>query len=124
MNTRQSASLALYGLTKCSTCVKARQWLQNRGVVATFTDYRDHPLAGGKLVQWSAELGGWEKLVNRASMTWRNLPEARKSPASDGEWLALIAEFPALVRRPLVIWPDGGVTVGFTEKKFMERLGA
>lgn len=118
-----SSSIALHGLAKCSTCVKARQWLAGRGVDAVFTDYREHPLPPDGLVQWSRELGGWEKLVNRASMTWRNLPAERKSPGSDNEWLALIAEFPALVRRPLAIWPDGTVTVGFTEKKYTERLG-
>ena len=78
----------------------------------------------GDLARWSAELGGWEKLVNRASMTWRNLPDERKTPGSDAQWQALIAEFPALVRRPLVVWPDGSVTVGFTEKKFLERTSA
>lgn len=114
----------LYGLTKCSTCVKARQWLESRGASAEFIDYRDNPLAAEDLQKWSVELGGWEKLVNRASMTWRQLPEERKSPASDAEWLALIAEFPTLVRRPLAVWPDASVTVGFTEKKYQERLGA
>ncbi|MFT0850889.1 Spx/MgsR family RNA polymerase-binding regulatory protein [Achromobacter sp. F4_2707] len=113
----------LYGLTKCSTCVKARNWLQERGVDAAFVDYRDHPLPAADLLKWSTELGGWEKLVNRASMTWRNLPEDRKAAASDEQWQALIAEFPALVRRPLAVWPDGSVTVGFTEKKYLERLG-
>lgn len=112
----------LYGLSKCSTCLKARQWLQGRGVEARFIDYRDHPLPAASLLPWSRELGGWEKLVNRASMTWRQLPEVRKTPATDDEWLALIAEFPTLVRRPLAVWPDGTVTVGFTEKKYLERL--
>jgi len=116
-------TVSLYGLNRCSTCVKARQWLEDRAVKVDFTDYRDHPLAPESLLQWSRELGGWEKLVNRASMTWRNLPDARKAPASDAEWQALVAEFPALVRRPLAVWPDGSVTVGFTEKKYLERVG-
>jgi Spx/MgsR family transcriptional regulator len=115
-------TLHLYGLAKCSTCVKARQWLQEQGAAHQFTDYRDSPLSPTDLSGWSRELGGWEKLVNRASMTWRQLPEARKSPASEADWLALIAEFPALVRRPLAVWPDGSVTVGFNEKKYSERL--
>ena len=117
------SNITLYGLNKCSTCVKARQWLEGRGVEAAFVDYRDHPLPPAGLTQWAGELGGWEKLVNRASMTWRNLPEERKAPESDAAWLALIAEFPALVRRPLAVWPDASVTVGFTEKKYLEHLG-
>ncbi|SRR5690554_581016 len=114
--------LTLYGLTKCSTCVKARQWLETQQVQAGFVDYRDNPLPPESLVQWSQELGGWEKLVNRASMTWRNLPAERKAPQSDEQWLELIAEFPALVRRPLAVWPDNTVTVGFTEKKYLAQL--
>lgn len=117
-------TISLYGLARCSTCVKARQWLEGRGATVLFTDYRDHPLPPEDLARWAAGIGGWEKLVNRASMTWRNLPEDRKSPAGEAEWLQLIAEHPALVRRPLVVWPDGTVTTGFTEKKFAERLGA
>ena len=113
----------LYGLQKCSTCVKARDWLNERGTDAGFVDYRDYPVSADSLRDWSTKLGGWEKLVNRASMTWRNLPDERKTPESDEAWLALIAEFPALVRRPLTVWPDGTVTAGFSEKKFLERTG-
>lgn len=119
-----STAVSLYGLAKCSTCVKARNWLAEKGVDASFTDYRDHPLAADDLVSWSRQLGGWEKLVNRASMTWRNLPDDRKTPSDDSEWLTLIAEFPALVRRPLAVWADGTVTVGFNEKRYLERLAA
>jgi len=115
-------TMTLYGLTKCSTCLKARKWLEDQGVEARFVDYRDDPLPAQSLVKWAGELGGWEKLVNRASMTWRNLPEERKTPASDAQWLALIAEFPALVRRPLAVWPNGAVSVGFNEKKYLAQL--
>jgi len=114
--------ISLYGLNRCSTCVKARKWLEEQGVNVSFTDYRDEPLPAESLARWSRELGGWKKLVNRASMTWRNLPEQRKTPASDDEWLQLIAEYPTLVRRPLAIWPDRSVTVGFSEKKYQEKL--
>ena len=114
-------SLTLYGLTKCSTCVKARQWLDAHGVAHTFVDYRDNPVAPEKLSAWAEALGGWEKLVNRASMTWRNLPAERKAPESSSEWLRLIAEFPALVRRPVAESADA-VGVGFSEKAYTARF--
>ena len=110
----------ILGLAKCSTCQKALAWLTAHGVEHTFTDYRDHPVAPALLEQWAEQLGGWEKLVNRASMTWRNLPDERKTPASNSEWLALIAEFPALVRRPVAVLASGQVAVGFSEKKYGE----
>lgn len=115
------SQLILYGLAKCSTCVKARKWLDAQGVPHTFIDYRDNPVAPEKLTAWASSLGGWEKLANRASMTWRNLPIERKTPESDEQWLALIAEFPTLVRRP-VADNAGTVGVGFSEKTYTARF--
>ena len=115
--------LILFGLKQCSTCVKACRWLNEHGVAHAFVDYRAPPIAPTLLRQWAEQLGGWERLVNRASMTWRNLDESRSLPAGDGDWLALIAEYPALVRRPLAVSADGEVGVGFNEKRYAERFG-
>ena len=112
----------LYGLKQCSTCVKAREWLKAHGVEHDFVDYRDTPVAPATLKAWAESLGGWEKLVNRASMTWRNLDDSRKTPADDAAWLALIAEFPAIVRRPVAVAANGEVGVGFNEKRYTERF--
>ncbi|MCK9510059.1 MAG: Spx/MgsR family RNA polymerase-binding regulatory protein [Pigmentiphaga sp.] len=117
-----STTLQLYGLKRCDTCVKAQRWLAAQDVDFAFTDYREHPIAPERLREWAGQLGGWEKLVNRASTTWRNLPEAAREPANDDAWLALIAEHPALVRRPVLLTPDGTVSVGFKEAVWRERL--
>jgi len=113
----------LYGLAKCSTCIKARTWLAAHGIAHTFQDYRDTPVDPTTLKAWAQTLGGWEKLVNRASMTWRNLDDSLKTPASDTEWLTLIAQYPALIRRPVTVYVDDSVTVGFNEKRYAEKLG-
>lgn len=110
----------LYGLKNCSTCVKAMNWLRQNDVPFSFTDYRDQAVAAAQLTQWAGMLGGWEKLINRASMTWRNLPGDRKSPADAQQWLALIAEFPTLIKRPVALISRNHVTVGFSEKKYGE----
>ena len=116
-------SVTLYGLAKCGTCIKARAWLDQQGIAHAFQDYRDVPVAPSVLRQWAKALGGWEKLVNRASLTWRNLDESLKSPSSDAQWLELIARFPALVRRPVAVFDDGAVTAGFSEKRYAQQLG-
>lgn len=112
----------LYGLKQCSTCVKARGWLDEHGVDHQFVDYRDNPVPAKVLKDWAEQVGGWEKLVNRTSMTWRALSEDRKAAAGDAQWSALIADYPALVRRPVTVTPDGTVTVGFSEKRYGERF--
>ncbi len=112
----------VYGLSQCSTCVKARAWLEAHQVAHAFQDYRAVPVAPAVLKKWAQELGGWEKLVNRASMTWRNLDASLKEPATDAQWLALIADYPALIKRPVTVYADGSVTVGFNEKRYLEKF--
>jgi glutaredoxin len=70
----------LYGLDNCDTCRKARNWLKRAGVEHEFVDYRERRIEPATLKAWAQQLGGWDKLVNKASTTWRNLPEGRKTP--------------------------------------------
>jgi Spx/MgsR family transcriptional regulator len=121
--TTGSTLATLYGLESCDTCKKARNWLTRAGVPHRFVDYRAERVDAPTLKAWAAQLGGWDKLVNKASTTWRALPDARKSPGSDPEWTLLIKEHPALVKRPVVVTSDGVVTVGFTDNGFKARFG-
>lgn len=113
----------LYGLDACDTCRKARNWLKRAGVEHQFIDYREQRIEPGSLRAWAVQLGGWDKLVNRQSTTWRNLPDGRKTPGSDPEWTLLIREHPAIVKRPVLVTPDGTVSVGFTDNAFKQRFG-
>ncbi len=112
----------VYGLNNCDTCRKARKWLTQQGIAHVFIDYRDQPVAPPILQEWAAKVGGWEKLVNRSSTTWRTLPEASKQPASEGDWLALVVASPQLVKRPVLATEDGQVSVGFSEAAWLARL--
>ena len=111
-------TITLYGLDKCDTCRKARNWLTRKGIEHAFVDYRDHRVAPATLKTWAKHAGGWESLVNRSSTTWRTLPDARKSPGSDAEWTLLIKEYPTLVRRPVAVFDDGRMQQGFTDKLY------
>ena len=116
--------LRIYGLEKCSTCEKARNWLDRKKIAHTFVDYREQRIDAATLKAWAKAVGSWEKLVNRAGMTWRNLLPARKSPGSDAEWLLLIKEYPALVRRPVAVLDDGSLHLGFTDKLYAKLFAA
>ncbi|HET7299900.1 MAG TPA: Spx/MgsR family RNA polymerase-binding regulatory protein [Oleiagrimonas sp.] len=113
----------LYGLPTCDTCRKARNWLKRFDTDHEFIDYRANPVSPETLKDWAQKVGGWEKLVNKSSTTWRNLLPQRKNPGSDPEWTLLIREYPALVRRPVVATADGEVTVGFSDNGFKQRFG-
>lgn len=115
-------TLALYGLNNCNNCRKARKWLAARGVEARFVDYRDMPVAVDTLVAWAGQLG-WDKLINRRSPTWRALSEVEKGAATDAQWTALVAAHPTLVRRPVLVCPDGRVELGFSEDAYGKWFG-
>ncbi|MGG4775829.1 Spx/MgsR family RNA polymerase-binding regulatory protein [Paenalcaligenes sp. Me52] len=115
--------LRVYGIKNCSTCVKALKWLEEQGQKVEFIDYRANPVDPTLLLDWAKQLGEWPKLVNRASMTWRNLDESLKTPETDADWLAIIAAHPTVVRRPVTVKADGKAIAGFNEKKMIEFLG-
>jgi Spx/MgsR family transcriptional regulator len=113
----------LHGLPTCDTCRKARNWLDRFGVSYTFMDYRANPVPAATLKAWAQQLGGWERLVNKSSTTWRTLLPQRKNPQSDPEWTLLLKEYPTLIRRPVVVLDDGGVQVGFSDNGFKKLFG-
>jgi Spx/MgsR family transcriptional regulator len=114
------ATTTLYGLPNCDTCRKARRWQERVHIEHEFVDYRANPIPAATLKQWAAALGGWEQLINKSSTTWRQLLPQRKNPGpgSDPEWTLLLKEYPALIRRPVVVLGDGTVSVGFTDNAF------
>ena len=113
----------LYGLSNCNTCRKARNWLTRFSIEHAFIDYREQPAAPTTLLAWRDALGGWDAMVNKSSTTWRGLPAARRTPASDSEWKLLLREYPQLVRRPVVVTDDGVITQGFSDNAFKARFG-
>ena len=112
----------LYGIPKCSTCVKAQSWLRKSGVAFEFIDYRQHRVPAATLKAWAAQVG-WGALINRASTSWRELPPPRRNPASDPEFTLLVKEYPTLVKRP-VLEHEGRITLGFTDKLYRSVFGS
>lgn len=111
-------AIELHGLKNCDTCRKARNWLDRHGVEHRFVDYREPPPGVQTLKDWAAAVGGFEALVNRSGTTWRTLAPNRKAPGSDAEWTLLLREYPALVRRPVLVLGDGRVQLGFSDKLY------
>lgn len=112
-------ALEIYGIKQCDTCRKALKWLDGQGIHYQWTDLRQAPVEASKLDQWWQALG--PAMVNRRSTTWRQLDAERQRLDDDRAAVALVAEYPTLIKRPLVQWADG-ITVGFDESGWRERL--
>ena len=91
-------SILIYGIKNCDTMKKAMRWLETHQHTYTFHDYRKDGLSKELLEPFVAQLG-WEALINAAP--YRNLTDAQKNADADNA-LALMLEFPALIKRPLL----------------------
>ena len=117
-----SPNLTLYGIPNCDTVKRARAWLSTHGVVATFHDFKKSGVPEPQLDAWLAT-AGWQRLLNRKGTTWRKLvPGVQAAVVDVASARALMLAQPSLIKRPVVAWPDGSLTVGFDEAEFSQRL--
>ena len=72
-----------------------------------------------KLVEsWIKQLG-LEKVLNKASTTWRELPEKEKAGVDEKKAVALLLAHPTLVKRP-VLDRSGKLSLGFKPLAYKE----
>ena len=109
---------------KCSTCRKAKKWLDEHGVA--YVDRHiaeDNPSAEELAAWWRASGLPLRRLFNTSGMRYRELGVKAQLDAgmSDEDALALLASDGMLVKRPLVV-ADGLVLVGFREAAWEQAL--
>lgn len=109
---------------KCSTCKRAKQWLDDHGVA--YTDrhiVEDRPTAA-ELADWQARSGlPVRRFFNTSGMKYRELGVKAKLDAgmSDAEAFELLATDGMLVKRPMIVAGDT-VLVGFREAAWEDAL--
>jgi arsenate reductase (glutaredoxin) len=115
-------AITISGIKTCDTMTKARAWLDGHGHADRFHDSRAGGLDEGTLSRWIDQVG-WEKLLNKSSTTFRELPDADKANLDAGKAAALMLRQPTLIKRP-VLDIDGGLTVGFKPDLYERTLAA
>lgn len=114
--------MKLYGIANCDGVRRARAWLAAQGVANDWHDFKKHGVPEADLDRW-IEAVGWQTLVNRHSSTWRKLPDAERAAVGDAAAArALMLAQPSVIKRPLVRWGDGSVTVGFDSALWAQRI--
>jgi arsenate reductase (glutaredoxin) len=114
-------SVTIYGLATCDTTRAARKWLDANGIVHAFHDVREDGLTKPLVESWIKQLG-WEKVLNKASTTWRELPEKEKAGVDEKKAVALLLAHPTLVKRP-VLDRNGKLSLGFKPLAYKELFG-
>lgn len=111
----------LYGIPNCDTVKKARTWLTEHGVAHTFHDFKKQGVPTASLDRW-LQAAGWETVINRTGTTWRQLDEATRAGVTDAASARAVAlAQPSVIKRPVVEWADGRITVGFNATDWAAR---
>ncbi len=113
-------TLTIYGIQSCDTCRRARKYLTDHNIEFEFHDLREDGLDIQMLERWDDRIG-WERFLNKRSLTWRKIPEVDREGMSKEKAFATMLDKPTLIRRP-VFEAEHYMAVGFSEKRFAEFL--
>jgi len=114
--------MQLFGIPNCNTVKKARDWLTAHNIAYEFHDFKKSGVTQALLETWLNQQP-WEKLVNRAGMTWRNLTDAEKAAAIDApSAIKLMLEKSSVIKRPVLVKDEKIICLGFTEAVYKELL--
>lgn len=109
---------------KCSTCQKAKAWLEERSISYDLRDIKQNNPTVEELTAWYQKSGlPLKKFFNTSGLQYKALGLKEKLPAmSEAEQLALLATDGMLVKRPLLVGEDFVLT-SFRATEWEARLG-
>jgi arsenate reductase len=113
--------VTLFGIASSDSCRKARHWLDGQGIVYRFHDIRADGLDRLDLSNWVSKAGR-DKVLNRRSATWRQVPEVDRQLNDDDDAIALMLAHPTLIKRP-ILKADTTLMIGFEEGEYDRVLG-
>lgn len=107
----------------CTTCKKAKAWLDERGVAYEARNIKEENPTAEELKAWHEKSGlPLKKFFNTSGLAYKALGLKDRLPTmSEEEQYQLLASDGMLVKRPLVVGEDF-VLVGFREAQWQERL--
>ena len=108
----------------CSTCKKAKAWLDAHGVAYTARHIKENNPSYEELKQWLAISGlPLKKFFNTSGLQYKALGLKDKLPAMTvDEQLRLLATDGMLVKWPFFVTEDGTVLTGFKESEWEQAL--
>lgn len=109
---------------KCTTCQKARKWLEEKGISFEERHIKEQNPTAEELKSWHHASGlPLKKFFNTSGLMYKELKLSQKLPTmGEEEQLALLASDGMLVKRPILIG-GGFILVGFKETEWAAALG-
>ena len=114
--------MTLYGISNCDTVRKVRRFLDQREAAYDFVDVREDTPDHAHIESWLAAFG--ESLVNKRSTTYREHKEAILAALAQGDEavVAVLHEYPTLIKRPVIEVDDKPELLGWQEDKLLALI--
>lgn len=111
------------GYPKCSTCQRARKWLDGKGVTYEARDIKAENPTAAELKEWLQKSGlPLKKFFNTSGILYKEMKLKDKLPSmGEAEQLELLATDGMLVKRPILVTEDTVLT-GFKEAEWETKL--
>ena len=108
---------------KCSTCQKAKKWLDARKIAYEARDIKTENPSKEELKEWYEKSGlELKKFFNTSGMLYKSMQLKEKLPdMSEEDQIRLLATDGMLVKRPILVKGDQ-VLVGFKEAEWEKML--
>ena len=109
---------------KCSTCQKAKKYLEEKGVSFTDRHIVEACPTAQELKEWVERSGlPLKRFFNTSGLLYKSMALKDKLPSmTEEEQLELLSTDGMLVKRPILVSEDF-VLVGFKESEWSEALG-
>lgn len=117
-------SAELYWLPHCSTCQKAKAFLEAQGVSFTVVhDLKASPLSDVQVKRLADAVGGPEALFSKRAMKFRQWGLHEKILNSE-ELLAYMVQEYTFIKRPVTLFSNGDAFAGFAPKQMAAYFDA
>ena len=113
--------MIIWGLKNCDTCRKALKYCDENGIAYNARDVRSDGLDRDTIARIVEALGVGGS-VNRRSTTWRNLAPEQRENLDETTAIALLADNPTLLKRPVFI-KENSIFAGFGDNQKARLTG-
>jgi len=120
---RQGINMIFVEYPKCTTCKRAKSWLDEHGIEYTDRNIKEENPTYDELKEWH-KLSGLplKKFFNTSGMLYRSMElKSKLDNMSEEDQLKLLSSDGMLVKRPIII-KDGKVIVGFKSEEWEKEL--
>jgi arsenate reductase (glutaredoxin) len=115
--------MIIYGIPNCDTVKKTMNWLKANNIQFRFHDYKKDGINVEKLENWLNQVPH-EKLLNRASSTWKELSDDEKASVVDtSSAIKIIQKNASIIKRPLLESDGKVLALGFDVANYERIFG-